>query len=236
MSKSLLNNKRKTASEMGIDVKGLNETQIDKAIEAKAEHLPAPQDDQYWGEVEGREFHSEEEMNKAIEEAGLIVVNTDFSNMKLGQGRPVDPTSVRQQKITQRIAAGTIGQRGRPIVPGSDRQLRIEAMEAKAATGAPIKRGRPKDPNSQAAMDEAKKVVSRLQVWAARNNYIITGKDAKGQLIARINKDMTPAQLAAHNEKTWAELNKHESIEAEIAPDEHEAVSEMAALAETVVE
>lgn len=60
-------------------------------------------------------------------------------------GRPVNPNSVRQQKITEREnkrAAGEL-KRGRPVVAESKRQQTLAAREAKRASGAPVKRGRP---------------------------------------------------------------------------------------------
>jgi hypothetical protein len=62
------------------------------------------------------------------------------------KGRPSNPESARQKKITERNAKREAGElkRGRPSVAGSKRQAVIAAREAKKAAGVEIKRGRPK--------------------------------------------------------------------------------------------
>lgn len=83
-------------------------------------------------------------------------------------GRPVNPNSVRQQRLALMSEARALGliKRGRPVNkesdrqkrlelkgkvalgrkvdPNSDRQKRLAALELKKASGVEIKRGRPK--------------------------------------------------------------------------------------------
>lgn len=62
------------------------------------------------------------------------------------KGRPSNPQSKRQQKMTERELKKEAGmlKRGRPSVEGSKRQIVLAAREAKKAAGIDIKRGRPK--------------------------------------------------------------------------------------------
>lgn len=59
------------------------------------------------------------------------------------RGRPVVEGSVRQLKLAAREAAGGV-KRGRPVSGESKRQTRLAAQEAKKAAGVDIKPGRPK--------------------------------------------------------------------------------------------
>jgi len=61
-------------------------------------------------------------------------------------GRPTNPESKRQIKLTERELKREAGllKRGRPSVEGSKRQQVIAAREAKRAAGIEVKRGRPK--------------------------------------------------------------------------------------------
>lgn len=64
---------------------------------------------------------------------------------KAQQGRPVDPNSVRQQRLKSAPGKRT----GRKINPNSSRQQRLAEMEArKGANGGEVKRGRPSNSNS----------------------------------------------------------------------------------------
>lgn len=64
---------------------------------------------------------------------------------KAQQGRPVDPNSVRQQRLKSAPGKRT----GRKINPNSARQQRLAEMEArKGANGGEVKRGRPSNSNS----------------------------------------------------------------------------------------
>lgn len=73
-------------------------------------------------------------------------------------GRPVNPNSVRQQRIQERLAKQEQGllKRGRPVVEGSKRQLKLKLKEEKVNNGLPIKRGRPVNPNSERQIKLAK--------------------------------------------------------------------------------
>ena len=77
---------------------------------------------------------------------------------KKSVGRPSNPQSKRQQKITEREAKREAGllKRGRPSVEGSKRQAVLAAREAKKAAGIEIKRGRPKVEKVEAPVEEAK--------------------------------------------------------------------------------
>ena len=73
------------------------------------------------------------------------------------RGRPVNPTSKRQQRLalmSERRAAGEV-KRGRPINPNSKRQLNMSTER----TG---KRGRPIDPTSKRQLALAAKVVAEV--------------------------------------------------------------------------
>ena len=74
-------------------------------------------------------------------------------------GRPVNPNSVRQQRIQERLAKKEAGllKRGRPIVEGSKRQLTLKVREEKLNNGGELKRGRPVNPNSKRQIELAKK-------------------------------------------------------------------------------
>lgn len=74
-------------------------------------------------------------------------------------GRPVNPNSVRQQKIQERLAKKEAGllRRGRPIVEGSKRQMTLKLREEKVNNGGELKRGRPVNPNSKRQIELAKK-------------------------------------------------------------------------------
>lgn len=65
---------------------------------------------------------------------------------KKTSGRPTNPNSSRQMKLTERDLKREAGllKRGRPAVEGSKRQAVMAAREVKKANGIEIKRGRPK--------------------------------------------------------------------------------------------
>ena len=76
--------------------------------------------------------------------AELKSLNVEFSN-KAQLGRPVDPTSKRQQRLASAPGKRT----GRPIDPTSARQVRLqEQATRRALNGGVVKRGRPVNPNS----------------------------------------------------------------------------------------
>jgi hypothetical protein len=81
-------------------------------------------------------------------------------------GRPVNPNSVRQQRIqelNEKKANGTC-KRGRPIVAESKRQEVLKAREAKVAAGGELKRGRPIVADSKRQIELAKKEERKLLV------------------------------------------------------------------------
>ncbi len=63
-------------------------------------------------------------------------------------GRPVVEGSERQLRLAAQAARaqlnGGVARRGRPVVADSERQKRLAEREAKLAAGIEIKRGRPK--------------------------------------------------------------------------------------------
>ena len=63
------------------------------------------------------------------------------------RGRPVLPTSKRQERLTSRLSkieAGLPIQKGRPVNSNSARQTKIQERTAKTIAGYTITRGRPK--------------------------------------------------------------------------------------------
>ena len=74
-------------------------------------------------------------------------------------GRPVNANSARQQRIQQRLAKQEQGllKRGRPIVEGSQRQLKLKIKNEKINNGIEVKRGRPINVNSERQIKLAKR-------------------------------------------------------------------------------
>ena len=70
---------------------------------------------------------------------------TIMETVKAALGRPVDPNSVRQQRLKELEAKRAAGlcKRGRPVVANSERQQRLAERAAKVANGGELKRGRP---------------------------------------------------------------------------------------------
>ena len=75
-------------------------------------------------------------------------------------GRPVNPNSVRQQRLKEMAEKREQGllKRGRPIVSESKRQQVLKAREEKVNNGIELKRGRPVNPESNRQVTLAKKV------------------------------------------------------------------------------
>lgn len=74
-------------------------------------------------------------------------------------GRPVNPNSARQQRINEmntRREQGLV-KRGRPVVEGSKRQVKLKLRDEKISNGVELKRGRPVNPNSKRQIELAKK-------------------------------------------------------------------------------
>ena len=82
-------------------------------------------------------------------------------------GRPINPNSVRQQKIAEREAKRAAGElrRGRPVVEGSKRQQVLAQRAEKLANGETLKRGRPIVAGSKRQLELAAK--------AAKNNVSV---------------------------------------------------------------
>lgn len=74
-------------------------------------------------------------------------------------GRPVNPNSVRQQRIQERNEKREQGllKRGRPVMEGSKRQMTLKTREEKLNNGIEPKRGRPVNPESKRQIELAKK-------------------------------------------------------------------------------
>jgi len=74
-------------------------------------------------------------------------------------GRPVNPSSVRQTKIQERLAKKEAGllKRGRPVIEGSKRQEVLAKRAEKVSNGIALAKGRPVNPNSKRQIELAKK-------------------------------------------------------------------------------
>lgn len=110
--------------------------------------------------------------NAPVMEATPVVEATPVIETVMKQlGRPVNPNSVRQQRIAELEAKRAAGEckRGRPTVAGSKRQEVLAARAAKVNSGIELKRGRPVNPNSERQ--------HRLAAQAAR--AIVTVEQAK---------------------------------------------------------
>ena len=82
-------------------------------------------------------------------------------SVKAQLGRPVNPNSVRQQRLATAPGKKT----GRPVNPNSARQQRLAELEAKRSNGE-LRRGRPVNPNSarqQALREAALKLLNEIQ-------------------------------------------------------------------------
>lgn len=90
------------------------------------------------------------------------------------KGRPSNPQSKRQQKMTERELKKEAGmlKRGRPSVEGSKRQIVLAAREAKKAAGIDIKRGRPKVEKAEKPA-KVKKVKATVEIIEAAQLEIV---------------------------------------------------------------
>jgi len=97
--------------------------------------------------------------NKKIVEAEIV------NEVVVKLGRPVNPNSVRQQRIAEREAKRAAGElkRGRPVVEGSKRQQVLAQRAEKVTNGETLKRGRPVNPNSKRQAELAAKA-SKMSV------------------------------------------------------------------------
>lgn len=82
---------------------------------------------------------------------------------KKAPGRPINPNSVRQQKLA--LKGTNPGKKGRPIVEGSARQIRLAEMNAKREAGL-LKRGRPKMDPAVKAAKAAERAAAKAQAAA----------------------------------------------------------------------
>lgn len=88
----------------------------------------------------------------ANKEGMVVEVQVPASTTKgKSPGRPVNPNSVRQQRladIEKRKAEGKFGRTGRPVNPESANYKKKMEREARKAEGGVISRGRPVNPDS----------------------------------------------------------------------------------------
>ena len=106
-------------------------------------------------------------------------------NVKAQLGRPVNPNSVRQQRLAQAPGRKT----GRPINVNSVRQQRLHELAIKRAKGGgTIKRGRPVNAGSERQLRLAELAVRRAAGTLKRGRPVGTGKKAN----IAITKTTTP--------------------------------------------
>ena len=102
-------------------------------------------------------------------------------------GRPINPNSVRQARVTalaEKAANGEL-KRGRPVDPNSERAKRLAERAAKEAQGIELKRGRPAFTPEQKAEAAAKKAAEKV---AALTNIVV---NAPAPVDATITEDVT---------------------------------------------
>ncbi len=102
-------------------------------------------------------------------------------------GRPINPNSVRQARVTalaEKAANGEL-KRGRPVDPNSERAKRMAERAAKEAQGIELKRGRPAFTPEQKAEAAAKKAAEKA---AALTNIVV---NAPAPVDATITEDVT---------------------------------------------
>ena len=106
-------------------------------------------------------------------------------NVKAQLGRPVNPNSVRQQRLAQAPGRKT----GRPINADSNRQQRLHELAIKRAKGGgTIKRGRPVNAGSERQLRLADLAVRRAAGTLKRGRPVGAGKKAN----IAITKTVTP--------------------------------------------
>ena len=106
-------------------------------------------------------------------------------NVKAQLGRPVNPNSVRQQRLAQAPGRKT----GRPINADSNRQQRLRELAIKRVKGGgTIKRGRPVNAGSERQLRLADLAVRRAAGTLKRGRPVGAGKKAK----LAITKTTTP--------------------------------------------
>jgi hypothetical protein len=84
-------------------------------------------------------------------------------------GRPVNPNSVRQQQIKERLAKQEAGllKKGRPVIEGSKRQEALKKREEKLNNGVELKKGRPVNPDSKRQVELIKKAQRAMAIQEA---------------------------------------------------------------------
>jgi hypothetical protein len=90
-------------------------------------------------------------MSKKKEVSTVTAVVNVETNVAKALGRPSNPDSARQKKITDRETKRAAGElkRGRPSVAGSKRQATLTARAEKVASGGTLSKGRPVNVNSK---------------------------------------------------------------------------------------
>lgn len=128
---ALFNAMKAEAKSLGINIAGMKKVEIEAAIVAAQEKFA----EQTFDEVEPQ-----------TEEVEMITVAQVATAEIKRKGRPVDPNSPRQLRLSEqaRLREEGLLKRGRPEVEGSARQARMQARAAKLAAGLSIKPGRPK--------------------------------------------------------------------------------------------
>jgi hypothetical protein len=128
---ALFNAMKEEAKALGINIKGMKKVEIEAAIVAAQERFA----EQNFDEVEPQ-----------TEEVEMITVAQVATAEIKRKGRPVDPNSPRQLRLSEqaRLREEGLLKRGRPEVEGSARQIRMQARAEKLAAGLSIKPGRPK--------------------------------------------------------------------------------------------
>lgn len=96
-------------------------------------------------------------------EQTTVAPTVTVTEEKKAPGRPINPNSVRQQKLA--LKGTNPGKKGRPIVKGSARQIRLAEMNAKREAGL-LKRGRPKMDPAVKAAKAAERAAAKAQAAA----------------------------------------------------------------------
>ena len=158
----------------------------------------------------------------------IAALEAHLNSVEGKKGRPVDPNSVRQKMLAERVArqaSGDSGRKGRPIDPNSKRQLELagrnkfvtdeEGNVVLDEAGNPIaleRRGRPIDPNSKAAQARAaKEALIASGVVIKRGRPKSKTDDAKGTVANKRFK------IVITNKATGEKTNYNKSFASEKA-------------------
>ena len=118
-------------------------------------------------QVESTETVEETTTNNEIVESTTpveVTVSVTTPVEKKAPGRPINATSVRQMKLAAK--KDNPGKKGRPVVPGSKRQIREADLKAKREAGL-LKRGRPKMDPIELAKRKAERAVKAAEAAQA---------------------------------------------------------------------